>query len=42
MSWSGNGVMLFRYPDSGSVGTGPDGVIFDLSSPDHRWPGTAI
>jgi catechol 2,3-dioxygenase-like lactoylglutathione lyase family enzyme len=21
---------------------GPDGVIFDLSSPDHRWPGTAI
>ncbi len=21
---------------------GPDGVIFDLSSPEHRWPGTAI
>ena len=21
---------------------GPDGVIFDLSSPEHRWPGTVI
>lgn len=20
----------------------PDGVVFDLSSPDHRWPGTII